>query len=120
MKETEFAARLARQRAIETGQQEYEGGSGREYALLNLPRIAPVAVPQNPGTSAQPAVLRSPSRLDAEVRSTCSNESSSGVRAQAKSSTQPGCNTRFRPAGTTTCCVPSNTSARSGMCRTRG
>ena len=44
----------------------------------------------------------------------------SSVRAPAQSSIQPGCSSRFRPAGTTTCCVPSNTSARSGMCRTRG
>jgi hypothetical protein len=27
----------------------------REYALLNLPNVTPVVVPQNPGTSAQPA-----------------------------------------------------------------
>src|SRR5688572_24615875 len=46
------------------------------------------------------------------VRSTSSNESWSDERAPAKSSTQPGCNSRFRPVGTTTCCVPSNTSAR--------
>jgi CRISPR-associated protein (TIGR02710 family) len=33
MKEAEFATRLARMRAIETSREEYEGGSGREYAL---------------------------------------------------------------------------------------
>ena len=71
-------------------------------------------------TSAQPVALGNPSRLGAVVKSTSSNESWSDVRAPAKSSTRPGCNSRFRPAGTTTCCVPSNTSARSGMCRTRG
>ena len=49
-----------------------------------------------------------------------SNDSWSGGRAPAKSSTQPGCNSRFRPAGITTCCGPSNTSARSGICRIHG
>src|SRR5882672_5891221 len=71
-------------------------------------------------TSAQPVALGNPSRLDAGARSTSSNESWSDARAPAKSSTQPGCNSRFRPAGTTTCCVPSSTFAPSGMCRTRG
>lgn len=33
MKGTEFDARVARLRAIETGRQVYDGGSGREYAL---------------------------------------------------------------------------------------
>jgi Arrestin (or S-antigen), N-terminal domain len=32
-----------------------QGHTGRDYTLLNLPKITPVAVPQNPGTSAQPA-----------------------------------------------------------------
>ncbi len=70
--------------------------------------------------SAQPAARRNRSRLAAGVRSTFSNASCSGARAPAKSSTQPGCNSRFRSAGTTTCCVPSNTSARSAGSRTRG
>jgi hypothetical protein len=33
MKGTEFDAMVARLRAIETGRQVYDGGSGREYAL---------------------------------------------------------------------------------------
>jgi hypothetical protein len=53
-------------------------------------------------TSAQPVALWNPSRLDAGVRSTSSNESCSEVRAAGRSSTQPGCNSRFRPDGTTT------------------
>jgi hypothetical protein len=32
-----------------------QGHAGQEWALLHLPRIAPVPIPQNPGTSAQPA-----------------------------------------------------------------
>ncbi len=71
-------------------------------------------------TSAQPVARRNPSRLGAGVRSTSSNEGCSDARAPAKSSTRPGCSSRFRSAGTTTCCGPSTTSARSGMRRTRG
>jgi hypothetical protein len=47
-------------------------------------------------TSAQPVARRSPSRLDAGVRSTSSNESCSGGRAPARWPTRPGCNSRFR------------------------
>jgi hypothetical protein len=71
-------------------------------------------------SNSRTVALRNPSRLDAGVRSTSSNESCPDVRAPAKSSTQPGSNSRFQRAGTTTCSVPSNTSARSGMCRIRG
>ncbi len=56
----------------------------------------------------------------AGVKRTSSNESWSDGRAPATSSTQPGCSSRFQPAGTTTCCGPSTTSARSGRCQTRG
>lgn len=52
--------------------------------------------------------------------STFSSESWCDVRVPAKSLTQPGCNSRFQPAGTMTCSVPSHTSARSGMRQTRG
>ena len=34
-----------------------QGHASREHALLNLPRVAPVPVPQNLGTSAQPAAM---------------------------------------------------------------
>jgi hypothetical protein len=34
---------------------ENQGHVGHDYPLLNLPKITPVALPQNPGTSAQPA-----------------------------------------------------------------
>ena len=61
-----------------------------------------------------------PSRLGAGARSTSSNETCSDERAPAGSSTQPGCNSRFQPVGTTTCCAASNTSARSEIRRTPG
>jgi hypothetical protein len=49
-----------------------------------------------------------------------SNESCSGARALAKSSTRPGCNSHFQPAGTTTCCVPWSTSEKPAIRRTSG
>src|SRR5262245_46742762 len=54
----------------------------------------------------------------AGVRSTSSNESCSGETAPAKSSTRPGCNAHFQPAGTTTCCVPWTTSEKPAIRRT--
>ena len=47
-------------------------------------------------------------------------EACSGARARARSSTRPGCSSRFRPAGTTTCCAPWSTSERPAIRRTRG
>src|SRR5437879_6556704 len=46
--------------------------------------------------SALPVARRNPSRLDAGVRRISSNESCSGARAPAKSSTRPGCNSHFQ------------------------
>jgi hypothetical protein len=71
-------------------------------------------------TSAQPVARRSPSRLDAGVRITSSNENCSGVRAPARWPTRPGCNSRFRLAGTTTCSVPWSTSVPPGIPPTSG
>ena len=59
-------------------------------------------------------------RRDAGARSTCSNGSCSGARARARSLVRPGCSSRSRPAGTTTCCVRSSTSERPAIRRTRG
>jgi len=62
---------------------------------------------------------RNPSRLAAGVRSTSSNGSCSGVRAPTTLSMRHGCNSRFQPAGTTTCCVVWSTSGMLVIRRTR-
>jgi hypothetical protein len=71
-------------------------------------------------TNAQLVARRTPSWLDAAARSTSWNEGCFGARAPAKWSTRPGCNFRFRPAGTTTCCVLWSTSGPPGIPRPAG
>ena len=98
------------------------GGTARRRTVPSARRSTPRSTSWKGcwRTSARPVARRNPSRRDAGARSTSSNGSCSGARAPARSSTRPGCNSRFRPAGTTTCCVPSSTSARPAIRRTRG
>jgi len=62
-------------------------------------------------TNGPPVARRNPLRLAAGLRSTSSNGGCSGVRELTRWSIPPGCNSRFRLAGTTTCFVVSNTLA---------
>ena len=86
---------------------------GRRLELRGRERFRPLVVPhddQRPGGAARARagdrrLRRGPSRPDAGARTTSSNGACSGARARARSSTPPGCSSRFRPAGTTTCCV---------------
>ena len=70
-------------------------------------------------TSTQPEALRNPLRHGVAGKSIYSNEGCFDAGVQARLSTRNGCNSRFRSAGTTTCCVLSSTFARLEMRRIR-
>jgi hypothetical protein len=91
----------------------------RDRLITTYPEGPLLWVRQHRVAQRQPVDLQNPSRLGAEAMTTSSNESCSDVRAPVRSSIQPGCNSRFRPAGTMTYSVPSTIFAGSGMCRTR-
>ena len=123
------AGRLVRARHGERGRPPARRAArGRRVELRGGERVRPIVVPhddQRPRkvfwrTSAPPAAPRHRSRRGAAARNTCSNGSYSGVRAPATSSTRPGCSSRFRRAGTMTCCGLSITSDRPATRRTRG
>ena len=96
------------------------GGTAKRRTVRSAPRSRPQSTSSKDcwRMSAQPEARQNRSRRGAAARSISSNESCSAARAAAKSSIQTGCNSRFPPAGNTTCCAPSTTFAPPGMCGT--
>ena len=95
---------------------------GRRLELRGGERLRALVVPhddQRPGGTAGVRARdrrrpRRSGRPGGGARSTCSSGGCSGARAPARSSTRPSCSSRSRPAGTTTCCAASSTSASTG------